>query len=244
MENGSKQVVAGWSINKVRLSGAILMALTAVQAAQGLPSNGGFETGDFSNWTVTVPTGISEFNGIQPAGSAGVFSTWGPSVGMASPISAVDGGYFAGIGSADYAYFQSAQSYDITASQTLSLGSGDTISGWAMFYNGDYAAQDSAWVRIFDSNHQEVSTPWSQVSGGASYRTATPWSLWEWQAAAAGDYTIELGVTTMGDDVLSSYGFFDDINVGSVAAVPEPSVAMMVGMGLAGVIGFYRKTRG
>src|SRR5580704_69467 len=75
--------------------------------------NGSFESGDFSGWTVSIPTGTSQYdaNGypdptIKPAGSAGVFSSWGPNTGMSGPIGPQSGSEFAVIGSAPTANFE------------------------------------------------------------------------------------------------------------------------------------------
>ncbi len=201
------------------------------------PANRGFESGDFSNWTVTIPTGHSEFGGDQPAGTANVVASAGPYTGSAA-IYPHAGDYFSSIGSADFGFFQASRSYDITACQVVSLHAGDTVTGWARFYNGDFEPQDTASVKILDADNAVMSMPWCEVSGGLGYRSATDSTLWQWEVPDDGDYSIVLDMTTMGDDVAASYGFFDDIEV---VAVPELGSEVFLGMGLLGLILPVRK---
>lgn len=235
--------VAGANKKNLLFLTAVSAAVFTLQTASALPLNGGFESGDFTGWTVSIPTGISQTMGSQPAGSAGVYSEWGPYTGMAAALTARDGTYFAAIGSADYGYFMGLQTYNITARQTFSLHIGDVLTGSAAFYNGDYEAQDSARVRIFDASNNELSTPWLWVSGGNSYRTLSTWESWQWQAPANGDFTVEIGVSTFGDDRFASYGLFDNVHVSTVVPVPEPSAMVFIGMGLAGLAILQRRVR-
>ena len=233
--------VAGANKNKFLLAAAVSAAALSLQTASALPLNGGFETGDFTGWTVSIPTGVSQTMGTIPAGSAGVFSSWGPFTGMASALTAPDGNYFAAIGSADYGFFYSAQTYNISARQTFSLHAGDVLTGLAAFYNGDYEAQDMARVRIFDADNNQAATPWYWVSGGDTYRTVTPWDTWQWQAPANGNFTVDIGVTTQGDDRFASYGLFDSVGVSTVVPVPEPSEMVLIGMGVVCLAAFNRR---
>ena len=239
----TKSPVAGANKMKFLFLAAASAAVLSLQTASAVPLNNGFETGDFTGWTVTIPTGVSQYIGPTPAGSAGVYSSWGPYTGMATALTAHDGNYFAAIGSDDYGFFTAPQSYDINARMTFSLHAGDVVSGWAAFYNGDYEAQDMAHVGIFDSGNNQLSTPWLWVSGGDTYRTLTPWQAWQWQAPTDGNFTIELGVTTFGDNTFASYGLFDSVGVSSVVPVPEPTELAMVAMGLCCLVAFNRRPR-
>lgn len=205
-------------------------------------TNGGFETGDFSLWSVTIPTGTSGACELRPAGTAGVVSSFvGGSSGNIN-ILPHGGNSFASIGSAANAGFTNVGGiYDITACRNLTLREGESVSGWALFYNGDFEAQETASVRVFDNTGQLLSMPWSDTSGffsdgGVPLRNASDWTFWEWQAPADGDYSLKLGVTTRGDDVYATFGMFDDITVNPV---PEPSVALLglVGFGLLFAVG-------
>ena len=223
---------------------AALLLAAVVQTGRGeILTNGGFETGDLSLWTVTIPTGTSSGGGVEPAGTVEVVASFSRVGGEYVYVAPHGGDYFAAIGSANSAYFTNVGSvYDVTAGRTLTLLEGQTVSGWAVFYNGDFEAQDTASVRVFDSIGQLVSTPWSDTSGftspgGVPFLSASEWTSWQWQAPAAGDYTIEVGVTTRGDDRFASFGLFDDI---TVQPVPEPSVVALIGGGL-GLLGAVRR---
>jgi hypothetical protein len=255
MDKSGKQMNSGLFTTTNAASLAAAMLFIAAQAGRcDSLVNGSFETGDFSGWTVSIPNGTSQYNNegypdptSEPSGSAGVYSTWSPYPGVSTVVTPATGSYFAVIGSADTANFEGDLTYNITASQTVSLNAGQTVSGSALFYNGDYAAQDTASVQILNGSGQNVSTPWSETSGGTTYQGASAWSSWEWQAPSSGDYTIELGVNTMGDDDFASYGAFDGITVnsGSLIAteVPEPSSIGLFALGAAGFVGVRRRLK-
>ncbi len=214
--------------------------------------NGSFESGNFRGWTLNNPRGLSVF---QPrhraAGIADVVSSWGRQVGLSPVRHAMDGRFFAALGSLADDDFVGNGNYNITLKQTLALGAGDTVSGWSFFYNGDYEPQDCAWVRIFAPSGQEVANPWHEWSGGliagesssTPHRSATPWTQWQWETPADGLYTVTLGMSTRGDDNCASYGFFDDICVqASCPVVPEPSTLALWATGALLLAG--RRLRG
>lgn len=233
--------VAGANKNRFLLLAAVSAVALTLQTASAVPLNGGFESGDFTGWTVAIPTGESQTMGTLPAGTAAVHSSWGPFGRMADALTAPDGTYFAAIGSANNAYFMGLQTYNITARLDFTLHAGNVLSGSAAFYNGDFEAQDTARVRIFDASNNELATPWLAVSGGRSYRSASAWETWDWQAPIDGNYTVEVGVSTFGDNRFASYGFFDKVGVSTVVPVPEPSGLSLIGMGLAGLAAFNRR---
>jgi hypothetical protein len=217
--------------------GSLILALNIAATANATPVNGSFDTGDFSGWTVSIPTNFSSLGPLVAAGSAVVVSSW-QGYGMTSPILPANGNYLAAVGSAANAWYPSDQIYNISLSQSISLNLGDTLSGLSSFYNGDWLSQDSASVRIYDSQGNLISTPWYELSGEAPlgtptvpYDTASPWTSWSWQAPADGTYTLVLEVTTGGDDNYASYGLFDDIGVNAspndLTSVPEPSTTAL-----------------
>lgn len=217
----------------------VMTTFVAVQTARSsnLP-NGGFDNGDFFGWTISIPTGTCEFGSggqpaVGPAGSACVSSSYNPGTGVTRPITSPNNSDFAIIGTAGTAYFMGNLHYDITASQSLSLNAGDIVSGWTLFYNGDYEPQDKAFVKFLNSDTDSlVATPWSATSGRAGYDTASPWTYWQWRAPSSGNYTLEIGMTTFGDDTFASYGMFDGI---SIHSVPEPSSISLLGLGVFGL---------
>ena len=193
----------------------VALLCTLPRPAQASPINLGFETGDFSGWNVVMPFGVGEYSpGLTPAGSTNVMEEFLDS------MLAVEGTHFAVIGTGNASYAPGQGSFNIYASQTLSMDAGTVLSGWSRFYNGDYEAQDSAWVTIYDSLGHVVATPWAQTSGrnpAVDYRSSTSWEEWRWEASHADTYTLAIGATTFGDNRLSSYGAHDGIKV------PEPS---------------------
>lgn len=220
------------------------------------PTNAGFESGKFIEWRLNIPCGTSETSPLsRPAGTAQVISSWIQQPGMSQLRSASEGNHFAALGSLENGRFTGNRTYNITLTQQIHLLPGETLIGSAFFYNGDYVSQDSAWVNILDDNGQSIARPWFESSGGARktdpnstpYATATPWTEWLWEAPKDNIYTLSLGITTRGDNILASYGFFDDIRVKEAAAtiplVPEPSSLTLVALGVAGLSALRRKSR-
>lgn len=179
---------------------------------------------------------------------------WGQQTGMSQLRSAVEGNYFAVLGSLADGKFSGNRTYNITLTRSIHLLAGETVSGSSFFYNGDYQAQDSAWVKILDGDGCPIAQPWLEVSGSSRtrlpnstpYRTASLWAEWSWQAPVESDYALSLGVTTGGDNNMPSYGFFDDIVIQAatgIAPVPEPSSLALVVIGAAGIAALRRKSK-
>ena len=219
----------------------LIGSMTALTTAQAVPINGGFESGDFSNWTLDIPMGVSDFPPFnRPAGTAGLVSSWRLG-NMPADRQPEEGNYFLTVGTLDFGFFTGDTAYDISVNQTFSLNQGESLTGAVFYFNGDYEPQDSVWVKVFDgSGNNLLATPWQEFSGGLNpndpnsvpYLSASPWTSWQWTAPATGDYTLKLGVSTFGDNNLATFGFFDAIGVTS--AVPEPSsTALLAGL-LAG----------
>jgi hypothetical protein len=201
--------------------------------------NGDFETGDFTGWTLTNPIGIGEFTGPTPAGYIGVSDSFYDSA-SGQYVMPITGQFMAVIGTGNTS-FRSSQEWVIEASQTLRLDAGTVVSGRSFFYNGDYAAQDTAFVRLLDEGGRPIATPWLESSGtpgqpyqgreaSTPYRSVTPWVDWSWFAPTAGIFTLELGATTLGDNRFASFGGHDAIHV------PEPSSLLLSLVGLCGLL--------
>lgn len=230
------------------MSGVLLNKLGLVIALSGLsglaaagPVNGSFESGDLSGWQLIIPRGTSQHQPRnRPAGTASVETSWGQEFSLMPPRSPVNGCYIAILGTSEDAFFSSQRTYNLSLSQSMWLNEGDIVSGWSSFYNGDCAPQDSAWVDISDVNGVQIASPWRESSGGMNlgdpnttpYHTATPWTGWHWEAPAAGNYTLSLGMTTRGDDNAASFGFFDNLCVQATTnPVPEPGSSSLVLLG-------------
>ena len=149
--------------------------------------NGGFEAGNLSGWSATVPSGGS-------ASAVTSFSSYGP----------VEGSYFALLKT------DGPGSYT-TLSQTFT---GSWIEGWAAFKAGDYwPLNDNAAVWIYDASNTVVAQPWySDVATVGDYGS-TPWQHWSWTMSSSGNYTVEYRVANYGDSILDSHALFDATTV-------------------------------
>ena len=245
----------------MKMTRMILMTATAILLSSPLTTratlfNPGFESGDFQNWRLNIPRGTSETSvRSRPAGTAQVVSSWIQQPGISQLQAALEGNYFAALGSLADGRFTGNRTYNITLSRTIHLLAGESISGSAFFYSSDVAAQDSAWVKILDEEGSTITQPWSEASGSSrsltsintSYLTTSPWASWSWQAPTESDFSLVLGVTTSGDNNMTSYGFFDDISVistmSAISPVPEPSSLSLIALGATGLAAVHRKNK-
>lgn len=222
-----------------------LATLSASAAFAGPLLNGSFESG-FTGWNLVIPDGVSQWGcpgGYNPsgctvgAGSAAVDSTW--QMYDAAPLySAMDGSSFALLNTAQQSTKVLGGIVDITLSQTLSVSAGSMLSGMAFFSTNDSVPQDYASVNILSGDGSLV-TAWTQTFTGVFDRSK-PWQQWSWIAPSSGDYTIQLGVHSRGDNAYATYAGFDQIRV------PEPATLLLLGSGFAGVSGsrfWLRKRR-
>ncbi len=210
------------------------LVLSLGGVAEATILNGGFETGDLSNWTVfTAPGGI-------PPGNAQVVSTHTPPYpDPNSPLvyNPIEGNYFALLESGGPGSYT-------TLSQTFSISSGLQIEGWAAFDAGDYLSgdnslhyDDSATVNILNANGTFFVDLWSaDVTTVLDYGDGL-WTYWSWTAPTSGDYILELGIIN-GGTPLGSYALLDAVKV-----VPEPATMLLLGSGLLGLAAFGRKKK-
>lgn len=157
-----------------------IMWAPAAQATSPL-ANGGFETGDLSGWSLSVPPGGS-------AGATGSAFGYGP----------VDGSYFALLKT------NGPGSYT-TAAQTFTVNAGDKIAGWAFFKTGDYwPYNDNAHVAIWQGS-THVATVFLADVGIVGDNGSTPWTYWEHIFTAGGTYTVQARVANAFDSGFDSY---------------------------------------
>lgn len=227
--------------------------LSFVELAQASTINGSFESAVFDGWRQELGRGYSSSQRrYLAAGSAAIAPTWQSAFGGSPLQAAIAGSNFAMLSTLANGNFMGNRTYHISLSQKISLDAGESITGWAAFFNGDFEAQDSAWVKILDSEGNLTANPWQQNSGcvpelhfnASPYHGVTPWTQWSWQAPASGVYTLSLGMTTTDDNNYASYGFFDDILIAPAnLPVPEPTSLSLVAIGAAVVAAQRRMAR-
>lgn len=210
--------------------------------------NGGFETGNFVGWEVTISyyTWPWPTPGLRPAGSAQIESTHTPQTYYIPrpTYTPIEGQFFADIATDNVGTGGLFDPYGnlisipngvvASARQSVYFNEGDFLSGWVAFLNGDYKAQDETWIKIYDSSTGiEIANPWYARSGGDF--SAGPWTYWQWIAPTTGYYTIELAALSRGDDEFDSHILVDGIRV------PEPTTMLLLGLGLMGLAGVRKK---
>ena len=193
--------------------------------------NGGFETGDFSGWTLSMPS----------------LSLVADSATLLDP--AAGGGYVPMEGDFLARIFMGEAG--ATASQQVALIAGTTLSGFAAFQSLDVGpdlGDDNAFVNILNANGVLIATPWS---AHASSLTAngndfgfTPFELWSWVVPTDGLYILQLGIANPdGNGSFNGQALFDGNLVSN--PVPEPSTILLVlgGSGFFGLAALRRKLR-
>ncbi|MDM5317031.1 HYR domain-containing protein [Fictibacillus sp. b24] len=157
--------------------------------------NPSFETGNFTGWTVNVPTG----------GSATVVNSFTTPFAPVVTFSPVQGNFFAVLKTDGSGNFTSV-------SQTFFACAGDQISGWAFFQSPEVPPtqfNDFAEVRIL-SGATLVATPYfASVNSTGD----TGWNNWTYTFVTSGTYTLEARVTNVGRAAFDSYMGLDAINL-------------------------------
>lgn len=202
------------SIRAVLAAGGTALALTVASGANAGLINGGFETGDFTGWT------LSSGGAHNVVGAHG---SYGPKEGNS------------------FALLESA-AMDVLTSvwQHYYLDAGQSLGGWAFFDTTDYLPyNDYAKVEIYGSSGL-VATPFFTNVGSVGDYGDGPWTYWSFMAPSDGFYTVVMGVANSGDGSVVSYGGFD--NVVGVEQIPEPGTLTLFGLGLAG-LGLARRRK-
>lgn len=198
---------------------AVILSSSAASAA--IITNGGFETGDFTGWTVntggdpTYPQVVIAYN--QPGGY--------PTGAFGEPIPAAPGG-------GNYGTYFVSDVFAQSLSQSISLTAGQSYSVGFDIYspkNGTNNPFDALLQSTTDGNLSPVFTAKTLGSGWVHYSANF--------IASAGPYSFSLNYQPLGTTAADFV--VDNINI---AAVPEPATWAMMIMGFVG-IGFlaYRR---
>ncbi len=145
------------------------------------------ETGDLSEWNLTIPPGgiaqVSSSYYSYPANTL-----YAPKTGSEFVLMKTNG----------------PGSYT-TAARTFVAKAGETISGWAFFDARDYMPfNDDAQVTIRLDGTVLATLFSASVSTVGDYGE-TPWTYWEYTFTSDGSYTLEAKITNALDSILDSY---------------------------------------
>ncbi|MGB2866200.1 MAG: hypothetical protein WBC05_22900 [Sedimentisphaerales bacterium] len=212
---------------------ALAVLIIAAGNAQAGLTNGSFESGDLTGWTVIVPSGASvsvvashtdtNIGGVPPV-VPGV-TAWGPTDGSAFALVKTDGpgsltqlyqSFYATAGAdLSFDYFWDSQDYmpfDDMATGTLLAGAG---TGGALV------------TTLF---MESIATDPGNYYG-------TPWTSVSYTIANSGVYTLLITNTNGLDSILDSHVGIDNVNV-----IPAPGAILLGSIGL-GVVSWLRRRR-
>jgi len=202
--------------NTIKLTFALVAAAFGFSGSAQAIVNPGFETGDFTGWTVND-------GGLTSVVSSHSFV--GGEIGSYAPV---DGSFFArlstGLGAGVYT----------TVSQSVSLNATEVLSGWAAFDAGDFMPfNDDAFVRV---NGVDI---WTSSVNSVGDFSHSPWQFWSFAAPVTGSYTLSYGVANFGDNGSDSFAVFDS------QAVPDSgSTLVLLCSGLIVLFGVSRRSWG
>lgn len=205
---------------------AALFLSVGIHAQTNLLLNPGFETGDFSDWTVS---GTSPNYGVATSGT--VITGTDPLWGTATVI--VNSGTYAGYAVVCHIFSvgicmpsgSGGDYLDLSQSVTVTPGATDTASFWVATNNNSSSCSfGSNFAILVDGTPISINQPgvrctYEQISGTFTTSDSNPTITFQIQGSGTGDA-----------------GFsFDDFSVTS--PTPEPATAVLYGLGLVGILG-------
>lgn len=207
----------------MKLEGMILAGTLAVLATptySATLTNGGFETGDLSDWTYTdgyveVVTEAEDAIATPPFGEL---------------FTATEGSYFARLtaGVDLDVYTLLSQPFEVLVASSL--------SGNAAFLAFDYLPyDDDGFVRVYSASTDQI--VFASSVGAAGDFGHTTWTSFTTGPLAPGSYTFEAGVRDRVELGYSSQLLLDNIAITALptAAVPEPTTWGLMILGFAGL---------
>ena len=197
---------------------ATLLAIASGPAGAVTLNNAGFETGDFSGWTLSSP---GEVQVASSHASNDGLTVWQPEAGN----------YFALVTAGDLT---------TTVSRQIQAQAGDSLS-FAWFFDGhDYGIyNDSVSYSILDNTGSPVGGRTLASISTVGRFGNTPWTEETYTFQGSGAFTFNYQVSNGLGDALSSQAGLDM----SEAPVPEPLTLAALGLGMAGLGRYVRRRR-
>jgi len=197
------------------LSLSLVLVLTLAGSASAADvtsslTNPGFETGDTTGWTETIPSGGS----IEVVTYHIADFPAAPDSEYLGPVYYAQDGFY-------FALLKVGQEDELTTlSQSVEAEVDDMISGWAFFdtdecTDGQY--NDWAEVVILDDELELVETVFSSDAVSVGCDGETPWTAWSYTFVSAGTYTLAARVANYGDSDVDSWLGLDLAEGGELA---------------------------
>lgn len=170
-----------------------------VSTTQAQLVNGGFETGDLTGWNASIPAG----GWINVVG-----------VGVAG-YAAVEGNFYANMKTDGPGSFT-------TLGQPFNAVNNQTISGWAYFYDQEFAQgqpcnfADRMSVDIWAPGPVLVANVFFSGHCQPFQNGTTPWTFWTYQfdgTEPAGPYAVVGRITNIGDSIVDSTSGMDGLEL-------------------------------
>jgi len=211
----------------------LTLVLSLPTFADELITNGGFETGDFTGWTVTNQAGGS--GNWYTTGATNAPLSGEPTVGPAS------GSFYAVSDQTGPGGHNLTQSFTLngnTATLSFDMFVNDYDGGPFCNNGTDYTSGqvECAWVNILDSTG---STVLSNLYAGADPLSSNPnpYTSYSFDITGLGPGTYQLQFLEVDNQSFFNMGV-DNV---SINETPEPGSIFLFGTGLAGLAGIIRR---